>query len=115
MLSGFEYPSLLRAAADRGAAGYLMKTADLAELAPAVRRVAAGGTAFSSTSMRAIRGAILSSKCRSRGISATSPSPWNSSPCTTFSRPPCSVSGTAAISALRMANRAPHPAKIENR
>lgn len=58
MLSGFEYPSLYRAAADRGAAGYILKTAELAELAPAVRRVAAGGTAFSSTSMRAIRTAV---------------------------------------------------------
>lgn len=58
MLSGFEYPSLLRAAADRGAAGYLMKTADLSELAPAVRRVAEGETVFSSASMRAIRAAV---------------------------------------------------------
>ena len=58
MLSAFEYPSLLRAAADRGAAGYLLKTAELSELAPAVRKVASGATAFSSTSMRAIRAAL---------------------------------------------------------
>lgn len=58
MLSAFEYPSLFRAAADRGAAGYLLKTAELSELAPAVRRVASGGTSFSSASMRAIRTAL---------------------------------------------------------
>ena len=57
VLSAFEYPSLLRAAAERGAAGYLLKTAELTELAPAVRTVASGGTVFSSTSMRAIRSA----------------------------------------------------------
>lgn len=58
MLSAFEYPSLFRAAAERGAAGYLLKTAELSELAPAVHRVATGGTVFSSASMRAIRTAL---------------------------------------------------------
>jgi DNA-binding NarL/FixJ family response regulator len=57
MLSAFDYPSLYRAAHDRGAAGYLLKTSELSELAAAVRVVADGGTAFPSAVMRALRSA----------------------------------------------------------
>ncbi len=57
MLSGFDYPALFRAAHERGAAGYLLKTAELSEVVAAVHSVAGGGRAFSSTSMRAIRSA----------------------------------------------------------
>lgn len=58
MLSAFDYPALFRAAFDRGAAGYILKTADLAEVVAAVRTVARGGTAFSAASMRLIRAAL---------------------------------------------------------
>ncbi len=57
MLSAFDYPTLLRACFERGAAGYMLKTAELTELAPTVRTVASGGTAFSTAARRAIRSA----------------------------------------------------------
>jgi DNA-binding NarL/FixJ family response regulator len=55
LLSGFQQPSLIRAAVDRGAAGYLNKAADLPEIVAAIRTVAAGGTAFSAAALRASR------------------------------------------------------------
>jgi DNA-binding NarL/FixJ family response regulator len=58
MLSAFDYPTLFRAAFDRGAAGYLLKTAELSDVVAAVHTVAAGGTAFSAASMRVIRAAL---------------------------------------------------------
>jgi DNA-binding NarL/FixJ family response regulator len=57
MLSAFDHPSLFRAAHDLGAAGFLLKTTELTELAAAVRVVAGGGTAFSSSVTRAMRSA----------------------------------------------------------
>lgn len=58
LLSGFDQPSLIRAAFERGAAGYLVKTADLDEILAAVRTVADGGTAFSAVHVRSLRSAI---------------------------------------------------------
>jgi DNA-binding NarL/FixJ family response regulator len=58
MLSAFDYPSLFRAAFDRGASGYVLKTSELRDVVAAVRTVAAGGTVFSSASMRIIRQAL---------------------------------------------------------
>jgi DNA-binding NarL/FixJ family response regulator len=58
MLSAFEYPTLFRAAFDRGASGYVLKTAELTDVVAAVRTVARGGTAFPAASMRAIRAAL---------------------------------------------------------
>jgi DNA-binding NarL/FixJ family response regulator len=55
LLSGFEQPSLIRAAVDRGAAGFLSKAADLPEIVAAIRAVAAGGTAFSAAALRTSR------------------------------------------------------------
>ncbi len=55
LLSGFEQPSLIRAAIERGAAGYLSKAADLPEIVAAIRTVAAGGTAFSASALRTSR------------------------------------------------------------
>lgn len=55
LLSGFQQPSLIRAAVDRGAAGYLSKAADLPEIVAAIRTVAAGGTAFSAAALRTSR------------------------------------------------------------
>jgi DNA-binding NarL/FixJ family response regulator len=57
MLSAYDYPSLHRAAHERGAAGYLLKTAEVAEVVAAIRTVAAGGTCYSVRSLRAIRSA----------------------------------------------------------
>jgi DNA-binding NarL/FixJ family response regulator len=55
ILSGFDQPSLIRAAFERGAAGYLVKTAPLDAILEAIRTVAAGGTAFSASAVGAVR------------------------------------------------------------
>jgi DNA-binding NarL/FixJ family response regulator len=57
ILSGFDQPSLIRAAFERGAAGYIVKTAPLDAILDAVRVVAAGGTAFSASAVGAVRSA----------------------------------------------------------
>jgi DNA-binding NarL/FixJ family response regulator len=57
LLSSFDQPPLIRSAFERGAAGYLIKTSEVAEILDAVRAVAAGGTAFSAAMLRAIRSA----------------------------------------------------------
>jgi DNA-binding NarL/FixJ family response regulator len=55
LLSGFGQPSLVRAAIDRGAAGYLHKSAGLPEILAAIRTVAAGGTVFSAAALQSSR------------------------------------------------------------
>ena len=57
LLSGFAQPSLIRAAIDRGAAGYLSKGAELSEIMAAIRTVAAGGTVFTAEALRLSRDA----------------------------------------------------------
>jgi DNA-binding NarL/FixJ family response regulator len=57
ILSGFDQPSLVRAAFERGAAGYVVKTADVAEILDAIRVVAAGGTAFTAAAVKSVRAA----------------------------------------------------------
>ena len=57
MLSAFEYPTLIRAAYERGACGYVIKTAELSEIVAAVRDVAAGESVFSTASLRSLRSA----------------------------------------------------------
>ena len=57
LLSSFDQPPLIRTAFERGAAGYLRKTSEVVEILDAVRTVAAGGSAFSASMMRAIRSA----------------------------------------------------------
>jgi DNA-binding NarL/FixJ family response regulator len=47
VLSAYDYPQYAQAAMDLGAAGYVVKTAPIAELTDAIRRAAAGGLAFS--------------------------------------------------------------------
>jgi DNA-binding NarL/FixJ family response regulator len=54
ILSAFDYPTLMRAAFERGAIGYVMKTSGLAEIADAVRRVGAGEQVFSASALRTI-------------------------------------------------------------
>jgi len=46
LLSGFGHASVVRAALERGAAGYLDKGIEVAAIVDAIRTVAAGGTAF---------------------------------------------------------------------
>ena len=58
MLSAFEYPTLIRAAYERGARGYVIKTAELSEIVAAVREVARGKSVFSSAALRSLRSAI---------------------------------------------------------
>ncbi len=52
MLSAYDYPSLFRAAYERGAAGYLLKTTELLEVVGAIELVAAGSTVFTSADLR---------------------------------------------------------------
>jgi DNA-binding NarL/FixJ family response regulator len=53
--TAFDRSSLMRAAFERGALGFLDKGAELGELIEAIRRVAAGGTAFSAAGLSAAR------------------------------------------------------------
>ena len=46
VLTAYDYPQYAEAALRMGAAGFVLKTAPLAELLDAIRRVAAGGLAF---------------------------------------------------------------------
>ena len=55
ILSGFDQPSLIRTAFERGAAGYLSKSASLDEILSTIRIVAAGGTSFSASAVRSVR------------------------------------------------------------
>src|SRR5262245_5576529 len=55
LLSGFGQASLIRAALDRGAAGYLDKGADIPSILDAIRTVAAGGTVFRASDLAAAR------------------------------------------------------------
>lgn len=55
LLSGFEQASLVRAALERGAAGFLSKAADVPEILAAIRTVAAGGTVFTAAALQQSR------------------------------------------------------------
>ena len=55
VLTSFDRSSLMRAAFERGAAGFLDKGAEMATILAAVRTVAAGGTAFSAAVLDAAR------------------------------------------------------------
>lgn len=55
LLSGFEQASLVRAALERGAAGYLSKAADVPEILAAIRTVAGGGTVFTAAALQRSR------------------------------------------------------------
>jgi DNA-binding NarL/FixJ family response regulator len=58
MLSAYSYPSYYAAAVERGAKGFLSKMAAIDEILSAVRKVAAGGTAFPDAVRRAARAAL---------------------------------------------------------
>ena len=73
LLSSFDQPPLIRTAFERGAAGYLLKTSEVPEILDAIRTVAAGGTAFSASMLRAIRSAPEAAvRPRDRGRSRSS-------------------------------------------
>jgi DNA-binding NarL/FixJ family response regulator len=55
VLTSFDRSSLMREAFERGASGFLDKSADAAEILAAIRAVAAGGTAFSAATLDAAR------------------------------------------------------------
>jgi len=55
LLSGHGHPSVIRAAVERGAAGYLDKGIEVEGILDAIRTVAAGGTVFRSTDLAAVR------------------------------------------------------------
>jgi DNA-binding NarL/FixJ family response regulator len=57
LLSGFGHGSVIRAAIEAGASGYLDKSADLASIIDAVRTVAAGGTVFRAVDLDLLRSA----------------------------------------------------------
>lgn len=57
VFTSFDRSSLMRAAFERGAAGFLDKRTEPAELLAAVRHVAEGGTAFSAATLDAARSA----------------------------------------------------------
>jgi DNA-binding NarL/FixJ family response regulator len=57
LVSGFGHTSVIRAAIDRGAAGYLDKGAEMTEIVDAIRTVAGGGTAFRAADLQASRSA----------------------------------------------------------
>ena len=56
MLSAYDYPSLFRAAHERGAAGYLLKTSELGDVVEAIELVATGAAVFTSSDMRRVQG-----------------------------------------------------------
>ena len=70
LLSGFDQPSLVRAAIERGAAGFLSKSADVATILDAIRTVAAGGTVFSAAMLRSTQSAVRSPSDRERQVIA---------------------------------------------
>ena len=58
MLSAYSYPSYYVAASEHGAKGFLSKMASIEQIVTAVRKVAAGGTAFPDDVRRAVRLAL---------------------------------------------------------
>jgi DNA-binding NarL/FixJ family response regulator len=57
LLSGFGHGSVIRAAIEVGASGYLDKSEDLGSIVDAVRTVAAGGTVFRAADLELLRSA----------------------------------------------------------
>src|SRR4029079_9234941 len=55
LLSGHGHPSVVRAAVERGAAGYLDKGVEVGAIIDAIRPVAAGGTVFRAADLAAAR------------------------------------------------------------
>jgi DNA-binding NarL/FixJ family response regulator len=70
VVSAARTPSLVRAALERGAAGYLAKTADVDEILLAARTVAAGGTWYRTADLQALTSAPRPPSGRELGVLA---------------------------------------------
>lgn len=70
VVSAARTPSLVRAAMERGAAGYVAKTADVDEILLAARTVAAGGTWYRAADLQALTGAPRPPSGRELGVLA---------------------------------------------
>lgn len=70
VLTSFDRSSLMRAAFERGASGFLDKGAEPAQIVAAIRTVAGGGTAFSAAALDAARFAPRPPSAREIGVIA---------------------------------------------
>ena len=70
LISGHGHHSVIRAAVERGAAGYLDKSAEVGAIIAAVRTVAAGGTVYSAADLADARGAPRNPSDRERQVIA---------------------------------------------
>jgi len=68
VLSSFETPQYVAAALRYGAQGFMLKTAPLEDLVSAIRRVAAGGSAFSADQLREATAQLVRLTPRERQI-----------------------------------------------
>jgi len=70
LISGHAHHSVIRAAVERGAAGYLDKSAEVGAIIAAVRTVAAGGTVYSAADLADARRALRHPSDRERQVIA---------------------------------------------
>ena len=70
LISGHGHHSVVRAAVERGAAGYLDKSVEVGAIIAAVRTVAAGGTVYSAADLAQVRRAPRSPSERERQVIA---------------------------------------------
>lgn len=70
VLSTYDLAEYVVAAIDRGASGYLLKTAPIADLVDAIRRVAAGGTVFEARHLAAVSAGRVHLSPREREVIA---------------------------------------------
>jgi DNA-binding NarL/FixJ family response regulator len=67
-LSSYDYPAFYALALERGAAGYLLKTAPISEIVRAIRRAAAGDTTFDVAAVARVTGSRRSPSEREVGV-----------------------------------------------
>ena len=70
LLSGYGHASVIRAAIETGASGYLDKSADVGSILDAIRTVAAGGTVFRAADLELIRSAARRPTARELAVIA---------------------------------------------
>lgn len=68
LLSAYDYPAFRALALERGAAGYLLKTAAVAEILEAIRTVADGRTFFTTADLLKTRSALRRPSDRELGV-----------------------------------------------
>jgi DNA-binding NarL/FixJ family response regulator len=68
MLSTYAYPQYIAAAVRLGAQGFILKTAPTTDIAASIRRIAAGGTAFTADQLRASQAGAVSFTERERDV-----------------------------------------------